>query len=177
MILRRPSGGRGNHIRRKYRIMKKLILFLLMFFMVSCGVCRRQYIPVQTKIDSVVVERVIERVDTVSIEIPGERVYVIKRDSSHLETAVAISDAKIDSTGMLHHSLENKNVDLKKEIVYKDRVIEKKVEVEKEVPVEVEVPVKYIPDYYKWINIIFWCMIGIGLVFVIFKVKNFFHIP
>jgi len=149
-----------------------------MFLVVGCGICKKvHYVPVQTKIDSVVVERVIERVDTVSIEIPGESVYVIKRDSSHLETAVAISDAKIDSTGMLHHSLINKNVDLKKEIVYKDRVIEKKVEVEKEVPVEVEVPVKYIPDYYKWINIIFWCMIGIGLVFVIFKVKNFFHIP
>ena len=157
--------------------MKRLILFLLMFFMVSCGVCRRQYIPVQTKVDSVVVERVIERKDTVRIPIPGESVYVIRRDSSHLESTVAISDAVIDTLGFLHHSLENKDVELKKEIVYKDRVIEKKVEVEKEVPVEVEVPVKYIPDYYKWINIIFWCMVGVVIIFVIFKVKKFFHIP
>ena len=156
--------------------MKKLILFLLMFFMVSCSICR-QYIPVESKIDSIYIERIVERIDTVSIEIPGEKVYVIRQDSSHLETAVAISDAKIDSTGMLHHSLENKNVNLKKEIVYIDKIIEKRVEVEKEVPVEVKVPVKYVPNYYKWIHILFWCMIGTGLIFVIFKLKSFFHIP
>lgn len=157
--------------------MKKLILFLLMFFMVSCGICKRQYIPVESKIDSIYIEKVVERTDTVEIEVPGEKVYVVAVDSSHLETTVAISDAKIDSTGMLHHSLENKDVNLKKEIVYIDRIIEKKVEVEKEVPVEVKVPVKYVPNYYKWINILFWCMIGTGLIFVIFKVRGFFHIP
>ena len=157
--------------------MRKILLFLLMVIMVSCGVCRRQNIQVPVKIDSVYIERVVERIDTVRIKIPGEKIYVIRQDSSHLETAVAVSDAKIDSTGMLHHNLVNKDVELKKEIVYKDRVIEKRVEVEKKVPVEVEVPVKYIPDYYKWINIIFWCMVGTGLIFVIFRVKGFFHIP
>ena len=153
-------------------------MFLVMFIMVGCGICKRvQYVPVETKKDSVIIEKVVERTDTVEIEVPGERVYVIKQDSSHLETAVAISDAKIDSTGMLHHSLKNKDVNLKKEIVYKDKIIEKRVEVEKEVPVEVKVPVKYIPDYYKWINILFWCLVGTGLIFVIFRVRGFFHIP
>lgn len=157
--------------------MRKILLFLLMVIMVSCGVCRRQYIQVPVKIDSVYIERVVERIDTVRIKIPGEKIYVIKQDSSHLETAVAVSDAKIDSVGMLHHSLTNKDVELKKEIVYKDRVIEKRVEVEKKVSVEVKVPVRYVPDYYKWINIIFWCIVGTGLIFVIFKMKGFFHIP
>ena len=158
--------------------MKRFILFLVMFMMVGCGICKRvQYVPVETKKDSVVIEKVVERTDTVEIEVPGESVYVIRQDSSYLETAVAISDAKIDSTGMLHHSLTNKDVNLKKEIVYKDKIIEKRVEVEKEVPVEVEVPVKYVPDYYKWINILFWCMVGTGLIFVIFKLKHLFHIP
>ena len=158
--------------------MKRFILFLVMFMMVGCGICKRvQYVPVETKKDSVVVEKIVERTDTVEIEVPGESVYVIKQDSSHLETAVAISDAKIDSTGMLHHTLKNKDVNLKKEIVYKDKIIEKRVEVEKEVPVEVEVPVKYVPDYYTWINILFWCMVGTGLIFVIFKMKSLFHIP
>ena len=73
--------------------------------------------------------------------------------------------------------MENKDVELKKEIVYIDRIIEKRVEVEKEVPVEVKVPVKYVPDYYKWIHILFWCIVGTGLFFVIFKLKGFFHIP
>lgn len=156
--------------------MRKILLFLLMVIMVSCGVCRRQHIQVPVKVDSVYIERVVERIDTVRIKIPGERVYVVRQDSSHLETAVATSDAKIDSTGMLHHSLVNKDVNLKKGIVYKDRIIEKRVEVEKKIPVEVEVPVKYIPDYYKWINILFWCIVGTGIIFVIFKVKKFFHI-
>ena len=158
--------------------MKRFILFLMMFMMVGCGICKRvQYVPVETSKDSVVIEKVVERIDTVNIEIPGEKVYVVAVDSSHLETAVATSDAKIDSTGMLHHNLVNKDVNLKKEIVYKDKIIEKRVEVEKEVPVEVQVPVKYVPDYYKWINIIFWCLVGTGLIFVIFKMKGFFHIP
>ena len=149
-----------------------------MFMMVGCGICKRvQYVPVETKKDSVVVEKIVERTDTVEIEVPGESVYVIRQDSSYLETAVAISDAKIDSTGMLHHTLKNKDVNLKKEIVYKDKIIEKRVEVEKEVPVEVKVPVKYVPDYYKWINILFWCFVGTGLIFVIFKLKHLFHIP
>lgn len=157
--------------------MKRFILFLVMFMMVGCGTFRKvQYVPVETKIDSIIVEKIVERTDTVEIEVPGESVYVIKQDSSHLETAVAISDAKIDSTGMLHHSLKNKDVNLKKEIVYKDKIIEKRVEVEKEVPVEVKVPVKYVPDYYKWINILFWCLVGTGLIFVIFRVRGFFHI-
>ena len=158
--------------------MKRFILFLVMFIMVGCGICKRvQYVPVESKVDSIVIEKVVERIDTVEVEVPGERVYVIKQDSSHLETAVATSDAKIDSTGMLHHSLKNKDVNLKKEIVYKDKIIEKRVEVEKEVPVEVKVPVKYVPDYYKRIHILFWCLVGTGLIFVIFKMKRFFHIP
>ena len=157
--------------------MKRFILLLVMFLLMGCGICKRQYIPVESKVDSIYIEKVVERIDTVEVEIPGEKVYVIKQDSSHLETAVAISDAKIDSTGKLYHSLENKDVNLKKEIVYKDKIIEKRVEVEKEVPVEVPVPVKYVPDYYKWIHKLFWCIVGTGLIFVIFKMKSFFHIP
>ena len=157
--------------------MKRLLLVLLILMITGCGITRVIQVPVETKRDSVIIEKIVERIDTVKIEIPGEKVYVIREDSSHLETAVAISDAKIDSTGMLHHSLTNKDVELKKEIVYKDKIIEKRVEVEKEVPVEVEVPVRYVPDYYKWINILFWCIVGTGFIFVIFKVKNFFHIP
>lgn len=151
--------------------MKRFILFLVMFLMMGCGICKRQYIPVESKIDSIYIEKVVERIDTVSIEVPGEKVYVVAVDSSHLETTVATSDAKIDSTGRLYHNLINKNKKIEKEIVYKDKIIEKKVEVEKEVPVEVKVPVRYIPNYYKWIHILFWCIVGTGLIFVIFKLK------
>ena len=158
--------------------MKRFILLILAFLMMGCSICHRvQYVPVATKTDSVIVEKIVERVDSVYFPVPGESVEVVREDSSHLETSVAISDAKIDSNGVLHHTLQNKNTSLKKEIVYRDKIIEKKVEVEKEVPVEVEVPVKYVPDYYKWIHILFWCMAGTGIIFVIFKLKHFFHIP
>ena len=158
--------------------MRRFILFIVTFLMMGCSICHRvQYVPVESKVDSVVIEKIVERVDSVYIPVPGESVEVVREDSSYLETSVAISDAKIDSNGVLHHTLKNKDVNLKKEIVYKDKIIEKKVEVEKEVPVEVEVPVKYVPDYYKWINILFWCMAGTGFIFVIFKLKHFFHIP
>ena len=150
---------------------KWFILVLTAFLLSSCGICKRvQYIPVETKKDSIVIEKIVERTDTVSIEIPGEKIYVIRQDSSHLETTVAISNAKIDSTGMLHHSLKNKDVNLKKEIIYKDKIIEKKIEVEKEVPVKVEVPVRYVPEYYKKINVLFWGIISIIVIFIVLKV-------
>lgn len=147
--------------------MKRFILFLVMFLVMGCGICKKvQYVPVETKTDSVYVEKLVK--DTVRFEIPGDTVRVVAQDSSHLETKYSISEAKIDSVGRLHHSLINKDIKIKKEIVYKE--IEKRVEVEKEVPVEVEVPVKYVPDYYKWINIIFWCLVGSFVIFIVLKV-------
>ena len=147
--------------------MKRLILFLLMFLVVGCGICRKvQYVPVETKTDSVIIETLVR--DTVSIEIPGDTVRVVAQDSSYLETKYSISEAVIDSVGRLHHSLINKNIKIEKEIVYKE--VEKRVEVEKEVPVEVEIPVKYVPGYYKWINGIFWGLIGLFVIFIVLKV-------
>lgn len=157
--------------------MKRFIFVLMMFLVMGCGICRKvQYVPIQTSKDSVVVETLIERVDTVKVDVPGESVFVIRRDSSRLETAVAVSYAEIDSVGFLHHSLENKKVSLEKEIVFKDRVIEKKVQVEKEVPVEVEVPVKYVPGYYRWIERLFYGLLGIIVIFILLKVHFRFKI-
>lgn len=153
--------------------MKRFILILMMFLVVGCGICRKvQYVPVETKTDSVYVEKLVK--DTVSIEIPGDTVYVVAQDSSRLETKYSVSEAVIDSVGRLHHSLINKDIKIKKEIVYKE--VEKRVEVEKEVPVEVEVPVRYVPDYYKWINGIFWGVIGLFVIFIVLKVYFKFKI-
>ena len=160
--------------------MKRFILFLMMFLVVGCGMCRKiQYIPIQTSKDSIVVEKVIERVDTLKIEIPKEvEVYVGPVDSSHLETSVAVSDAVIDSTGLLHHSLVNKEGALKQEVIYKDRIVE--VTVEKEVPViqEVEKVVEVVPPYYRRVSTIFWCLVaGVILYFVIFILIKFKVFP
>ena len=147
--------------------MKRFILILMMFLVVGCGICRKvQYVPVETKTDSVYVEKLVK--DTVSIEIPGDTVRVVAQDSSYLETKYSVSEAVIDSVGRLHHSLINKDIKIDKEIVYKE--IEKRVEVEKEVPVQVEIPVKYVPNYYKWINGIFWGLIGLFVIFIVLKI-------
>lgn len=156
--------------------MKRFIFVLMMFMLVGCGIIHPRYVPVESKRDSVYIETLIERVDTVKVDVPGESVFVIRRDSSRLETAVAVSYAEIDSVGFLHHSLENKKVSLEKEIVFKDRVIEKRVEVEKEVPVEVEVPVKYVPGYYKWMERLFYGLIGLFVIFILLKVHFGFKI-
>lgn len=148
--------------------MKRFILFLMMFLMVGCGICKKvQYIPIETSKDSIVVEKLVR--DTVRFEIPGDTVRVVAKDSSRLETKYSVSEAVIDSVGILHHSLINKDIKIEKEIVYKE--IEKRVEVEKEVPVEVEVPVKYVPGYYKWINGLFWGLVIFILVILYFKFK------
>ena len=156
--------------------MKRFIFVLMIFLFVGCGIIHPRYVPVESKKDSVYIETLIERVDTVKVDVPGESVFVIRRDSSRLETAVAVSYAEIDSVGFLHHSLENKKVSLEKEIVFKDRVIEKRVEVEKEVPVEVEVPVKYVPGYYKWMERLFYGLLGLFVIFILLKVHFGFKI-
>lgn len=150
--------------------MKRFILVLMMFLVVGCGICKKvQYVPIETKIDSVYVEKLVK--DTVSVEIPGETIYVVAQDSSHLETKYSISEAKIDSTGRLHHRLTNKDIKIEKEIVYKE--VEKRVEVEKEVPVEVEVKVPFVPDYYKWCSRIMWGLVCLFVIFIVLRVRKF----
>lgn len=158
--------------------MKRLLIVvvtgLILILFSGCSVLRPRYVPIETKIDSVYIEKVVERVDTVLFSIPADTVRIAaKCDSSHLETGFAVSDAVVDSTGVLRHSLWNKVQELKKEVVFKDRVIEKRVEVEKEVPVEVEVPVKYVPAYYRWMERLFYglLIIGIFVIFIVAKLK------
>lgn len=152
--------------------MRKFSILLVLLMMVGCSTIK--YVPVESKTDSIYVEKIVERLDTILVEIPVEvKDIITMADSSHLETSVAISDAWVDSCSTLHHKLVNKSENpLKKEIVYKDRIIEK--EVVKEIPVinEVEVPVKYVPPYYKKINVIFWCLIGLLLLFLLYKSRK-----
>lgn len=150
--------------------MSKIVSFFLAVTMTIFFVgCRVQYIPVpvETKIDSVYIEKVIK--DTVRVEIPGDSISVVAQDSSHLENRYSMSDARVDSTGRLHHSLINKKITLEKEIVYKE--IEKIVE--KEVPVvqEVEKIVEVVPKYYRWVSAGFWLIIVGFVIFIVTKIK------
>lgn len=114
-----------------------LVMALLLAWLFSGCKTRTMYLPSETVIDT----RYIERIDTVTIEVPvpAQSASNVTPDStSHLETDVAQSDAWVDSAGMLHHNLANKPVKLaaqvpvksaeKDSIVYRDRPVPYPVE-------------------------------------------------
>ena len=96
------------------------------------------------------------RRDTVTIEVPVEVHTNVAEQHSYLETSVATSTASIDSTGLLHHQLQNKQTTLKKEIQYVDRYVETVRDslVRVEVPVEVEV-IKTVTPKWAWRLLVF----------------------
>ena len=88
-------------------------VFAIMECLIGCSPCRdiatSNYSNTEAK-DSSSIEirwRIIEVHDSVLIYIPVEKQSSIGEDSSHLETKYAKSDAWVDSTGKLHHNLEN----------------------------------------------------------------------
>lgn len=123
--------------------MTRFLILAAGLLLSACCVCRKM--PAPEKSDSartVVKERVVIRPDTVYISVPVEDKSQIARDSSHLETSFATSDASIDSAGLLHHSLTNKpqNIPAKVEtkIVYRDSLVYRDRQVKIPYPVEKE---------------------------------------
>lgn len=94
--------------------------------------------------------------DTVTFQIPIEVQSAYRVQTSHLESTVAYSDASVDSTGFLSHTLVNKPVKLEKEVVYIDKVRTEycdSIQL-KEIPVEVEVVRKTVPKW-SWYLLVF----------------------
>lgn len=90
------------------------ILLVLCAFL-SSGCCSNKQLPRETathqqtdSTNTTIHERVVTVHDTVSVFIPVESTSSVGQQNSHLETSVAISDAYVDSTGVLHHTLDNK---------------------------------------------------------------------
>ena len=122
--------------------MRHLLTLLTALFLaaiLSTGCTRKVYVPVEG--ETVTETRYIERVDTVTVTVPvpAQSVEHVTADTaSHLETGVARSDAWLDSLGRLHHTLENKPVELpvqvpvksheRDSIVYRDRPVPYSVE-------------------------------------------------
>lgn len=139
-------------------IKKQISLLIIAFFLTGCAAQKKiVYVPTEAKTiieyrDTTIILR-----DTVRVPIPAEEKQIVtKQDSSHLETAVATSDAWIDEENNLNHRLTNKKTELTAKIdtcfvvEYVDKIIER------EVINEVEVEVPYIPKY-AWLCIIFTC--------------------
>ena len=152
--------------------MARIILILMTCVLFSCTPQKHiQQVPVNniTKIeyrDKPVYVR-----DTVYIQLPAEeKETTTKRDSSHLETSVAISDAWIDDNG-LNHNLRNKKTQLKtvRDTVYINQTITeyKEKEVLKEVPVDVP----YTPKFMWWVLVYASVLTTIIIVKIIYKWK------
>ena len=80
------------------------------------------------------------RTDTVTVFLPGERIEVMRPDSSFLETKLARSTARIQTDGTLYHTLENNPFAPRVEVKYRDRIIRRDSIVyrDKEIPYPVE---------------------------------------
>ena len=106
-----------------------LIFTFIAFGVCSCGTMRKQ--PHEISIDSTRVEirhRTIWVNDTLKFQLPQESTtQIVKTDSSHLETSIAESDARINPDGTLSHSLTNKDVEhstpIKRVVEYRDSIV------------------------------------------------------
>ena len=98
--------------------------------MIGCCPCRKVYTATQH--DSIRIEyreRIVPimRDTTIFVEIERERVQEVADSTSHLETAFAVSDARIEC-GRLFHTLEQRGrieqpTKVEERIVYRDSVI------------------------------------------------------
>lgn len=158
--------------------MKKFIEILKYFLVIlfftlpigCCGTKKAKQIPVVQVEKTVIKDSTIYIRDTIYIPLPTEEKEVkTTADSSHLETSLAKSDAWIDSTGHLNHTLKNKEVVYK--YIYDTVVVTNTVTEYKEKPVivEVEVPKPYYP---KW-SVILMVIAGVSIGYWIFKIYRF----
>lgn len=131
--------------------MRKFITILFILFLVTaCAATKTVYVPTDAETIVEYRDTTIFLRDTVYISPPvEEKQNITLRDSSHLETSLAISDAWINE-GKLNHTLRNKQENLKAKIdtsfvIKYVNKIEEKVVIQ-----EVEVPVKFIPKIYNY---------------------------
>lgn len=149
--------------------MNKPFSILLFFLLLSCS-CSRKLLPSSTNTtivdhNTTVTERIVWQSKIITLPVEHTQ-QVTFEDSSHLETSLAISDARITADGRLFHSLKNKTNFLQDSIPYleKETVVTKDsiIAVEKIVEVEVE------KELSKWQKILI--SLGyIGIGFILFS--------
>lgn len=162
--------------------MKKLnnrlinVLLILLFLIMPFSCCSKRMLSTSNR-DSVRIETKIRTEyikDTVIFEVPIEvKQNKVKDTVSILETSLAYSKAEIDSSGYLHHLLQNKekNVTIltQKKVIYKDSIVYR----DKLVENVVEVP----RELTNWQQIRlngFWILLAIFLAFSIIKIRKLF---
>lgn len=144
--------------------MKKIILFLLPFLILSCSSVKE--VPVQSIEKIIYRDSLIYVHDSITVNVPVE-VYietVLEMDTSYLKTSLAESIAYLDTTKkQLFHTLTQKGeIKVMYDTIIKTQNIDRFIE--KEVPVKVEV-IKTKRDALFWVLAI-WallCIVGVAL--------------
>lgn len=156
--------------------MRKILLIALpIILLISCCPQKKiQQVPVREIEKIEYRDSIIHVRDTIKIFLPIEEKEIsTRRDSSHLETSIAKSDAWIDNSGNLNHTLKNKRdkplETIRDTIFITNNVTEYKG---KEVPVEVPVPEPYIPKIFWYITIYAAICATITIVKIIIKFKK-----
>jgi len=156
----------------------KRLLYLPIFALLLLGGCRTtpEYIPVPypvpVRYDSIVTKIVRDTVLTY----PKQENKVVTSDSSYLKTDLAFSSAKIDSTGKLHHSIENFGF-VPGKVIETDTDVKKDSLIIKEVPVPYEVIKTVYVKQKDWIWYIGYGMLYIfGAAFVFLLIKLYLRI-
>lgn len=137
--------------------------------MVSCTTVKQVPVHHYQK-DTIKITEVLR--DTVVIT-QTEKEYIEKTTNdttSVLNTKYAKSTASIKNN-QLHHSLEQKKVDIPTKIVYKDKIKEVVKYEEKEKVVEVIVEKKYIPQWCWWVICYAVLMAGITIMKIVNKFR------
>lgn len=146
-----------------------VIVMLLLITLFSCTA--KRVVQKETTDEKVRIEyREILKTDTVTIQLPGERIEVMRRDSSHLETKLAVSDARIQPDGTLYHSLENKPYTPKVVVQYKDREIVRDsiVYQNKEIPYPVEKELNWWQKFRMQIGgYAFFALLAVGIFYAV----------
>ena len=151
-----------------------LICLIWAFYGLLTGCSTQKYLA-KPSIKIVSKDSLVVHTELVGIAIPNESHSIITKSKSHLETSVAVSDAEIDSLGLLHHTLVNKKDSLKSKIQYVDRIVYRDSIETKEVPVEVEVKVPYIPKFHQFTFILFWIFVLFVIIRLLIKLGLFKH--
>lgn len=154
-----------------YIVQTVLAVIIMLILITLCSCAAKRVVQKERSDEKVRIEyREILKTDTVTIQIPGERIEVIRRDSSHLETKLAVSDARIQPDSTLYHSLENKPYTPKVVVQYKDREIVRDsiVYQNKEIPYPVEKELNWWQKFRMQIGgYAFFALLGIGVVYAV----------
>lgn len=150
--------------------MNKILLLPILLIFVSCSPVKQVPVHHYQK-DTIKITEVLR--DTVVV-VQTEKEYIEKTTNdttSVLNTKYAKSTASIKNN-QLHHSLEQKKVDIPTKVIYKDKIKEVVKYEEKEKVVEVIVEKKYIPQWCWWVICYAALTIGVIITRIVIKIKT-----